>query len=102
MATKLRLESIEDFHQMMLVKDIRISESIVETILKNLNTKKKEIKVLDVNFKKDNSVFEISVDKDYFIETLEENLPIFIREERYEDCRIIQNAIDKLKSKSKK
>lgn len=102
MATKLRLESIEDFQQMMLEKDIRISESIVGTILKNLNTKKKEIKVLDVNFKEDNSIFEISVDKDYFIETLEANLPIFIREERYEDCRIIQNAIDKLKSKSKK
>jgi hypothetical protein len=99
MAGKLKLESIEDFQQMMESKDIRISESIVGEILKNLNTRKKEIKVLSIKIKEDDSVFEISIDKDYFIETLEENIPIFIKEERYEDCRIIQNAIDKLKNK---
>jgi hypothetical protein len=99
MALKLKLESIEDFQQMMESKDIRITESIVGGILKNLNTKKKEIKVLSINFKDDDSIFEISVDKEYFIETLEENLPIFAKEERYEDCQIIKNAIDKLKNK---
>jgi hypothetical protein len=96
---KLKVESIKDFQQMMESKDIRISESIVGGILKNLNTRKKEIKVLSIGIKEDNSVFEICVDKDYFIETLEENIPIFAKEERYEDCQIIQNAIDKLKNK---
>lgn len=99
MAGKLKLESIEDFQQMMESKDIRISESIVKGILNNLNTRKKEIKVLSIKFKEDDSIFEISVDKDYFIETLEENLPIFVKEERYEDCQIIKNAIEKLKNK---
>ena len=30
-------------------------------------------------------------------ETLEENLPYYVKEERYEDCRVIADTIKKLK-----
>jgi hypothetical protein len=95
----LKLQNPEEFQDMVDRKDIRISEFIVGNILKNLNTRKKEIKILSINFIEDDAVFELYVEKENFAETLEENLEHYVKHERYEDCQIIKNAIDKLKNK---
>jgi len=81
-------------------KDFRIAQAIVESILNNLDTKKKNIHVLTVNCEEENAVFDITVDTKFFALTLEENLPYYVKEERYEECQKIVNAINQLKSKN--
>jgi hypothetical protein len=56
--------------------------------------------VLTVNCEEENTVFDITVDTKFFALTLEENLPYYVKEERYEECQKIVNAINQLKSKN--
>ncbi len=79
-------------------KDFRISEAVVSGILKNINTKKRHVHVLSIACIEDDAIYDITVERKHFAETLEENLPYYIREERYEDCRVIADTIDKLKN----
>ena len=43
-------------------------------------------------------IYDITVERKHFAETLEENLPHYVREERYEDCQKIVNIINELKN----
>ena len=82
-------------------KDFKISESIVNSILSNLNSKKNHIHILSVSILEDGQTLDLTLERKFFIETLEENIKYFIEQERYEDCQKIVEAIDKLKIKEK-
>ena len=69
------VDSVEEFEDMVMNKDFRITESIVEGIFANLNTKKKHIHLLSVIVESENSIFYITIERKHFAETLEENLP---------------------------
>jgi len=43
----------------------------------------------------------LTLDRKFFVDTLEENLKYFIEQERYEQCQEIVEAIKKLKKKTK-
>ncbi len=43
-------------------------------------------------------IYDITVERKHFAETLEENLPYYIREEQYEDCSRIVKTISELKN----
>jgi protein-arginine kinase activator protein McsA len=92
------VDSVEEFEDMVMNKDFRITESIVEGIFANLNTKKKHIHLLSVIVESENSIFDITIERKHFAETLEENLPNYVREEKYEECQRIADTINKLKS----
>ena len=96
-ATEFTVESTEAFEEMIASKDFRIASAIVDGIFANLKTKKKNIHLLSVIVESENSVFDVTIDKKHFAETLEENLPHYVREERYEDCQRIADTINKLK-----
>jgi len=96
-AAEFTVENTEEFEEMVMSKDFRISSAIVDGIFANLKTKKKNIHLLSVIVESENSVFDITIDKKHFAETLEENLPHYVREERYEDCQRIADTINKLK-----
>jgi|TARA_R110000803_G_scaffold193023_2_gene255932 protein-arginine kinase activator protein McsA len=96
-ATEFTVESTEAFEEMIASKDFRISSAIVDGIFANLKSKKKHIHLLSVIVEGENSIFDITIDKKHFAETLEENLPHYVREERYEDCQRIADEINKLK-----
>jgi hypothetical protein len=97
MALELNVNNIEEFQDMVDTKDFRISESIIKTILSNVNTKKKHIHIISINVLESNTTLDITLEKKFFIETLEENLKYFIEHEKYEDCQNIVNAINQLK-----
>jgi protein-arginine kinase activator protein McsA len=82
-------------------KDFRIAKAIVESILENISTKKRNIHILSVACVEDNAIYDLTLDRKFFVDTLEENLKYFIEQERYEQCQEIVNAINKLKEKSK-
>ena len=87
----------EDFQEMVDSKDFRIAKSIVEGIFANLTSKKKNIHLLSVVCEEEGSVYDITIEKKHFAETLEENLVHYVREERYEDCQKIADTINVLK-----
>jgi protein-arginine kinase activator protein McsA len=98
MAVEITVQNSDEFQEMVDNKDFRISEAVVSGILKNLDTKKRHVHVLSIACIADDAIYDITVERKHFAETLEENLPYYIKEERYEDCRVIADAIDKLKT----
>ena len=102
MALELTVNNVDEFQEMVDSKDFKISESIVNSILSNLNSKKNHIHILSVSILEDGQTLDLTLERKFFIETLEENIKYFIEQERYEDCQKIVEAIDKLKIKEKK
>jgi len=101
MAGEITVNSQDEFQEMIDRKDFRIAKAIVESILSNLNTKKRNVHILSVACVEDNAIYDLTLDRKFFVDTLEENLKYFIEQERYEQCQEIVNAINKLKEKSK-
>jgi protein-arginine kinase activator protein McsA len=97
MALELTLNNSDEFQEMLDKKDFKIAEAIVEAILGNLNTKKNNVHILSVNFTEDESVYDLTLDRKYFAETLETNLKYFVEKEMYEKCTEITDAIEILK-----
>ena len=62
------------------------------------SNKKKHVHVLSVTCLEEGEIYDITVERRHFAETLEENLPYYIREELYEDCQRIVETIGKLKN----
>ena len=81
MAKTIKVKDSEEFTQLLEDKDIRISRAIVEGILENLVGKRKNIHVLEVYLKNEDSIVDITVHREDFIQTLEENLKTFIYHE---------------------
>jgi len=98
MAIELTVQNSDEFQEMVDSKDFRISEAVVSGILKNIKSKKKHVHVLSIHCIEDDAIYDITVERKHFVETLEENLPYYVREERYEDCRIIADTIKLLKN----
>jgi hypothetical protein len=98
MATEITVQNTDEFQEMVDNRDFRLAEAIVSGILKNINGKKKHVHVLSVTCLEEGEIYDITVERKHFAETLEENLPHYVREERYEDCQKIVNIINELKN----
>jgi protein-arginine kinase activator protein McsA len=98
MAIELTVQNSDEFQEMVDSKDFRISEAVVSGILKNIKSKKKHVHVLSIHCIEDDAIYDITIERKHFAETLEENLPYYVREELYEDCRVIADTIKSLKN----
>ena len=98
MAVEITVQNTDEFQEMVDNRDFRLSEAIVSGILKNINGKKKHVHVLSVTCLEEGEIYDITVERKHFAETLEENLPYYVREEKYEDCQKIINIINELKN----
>ena len=94
MAIEITLNNSDEFQDMIDKKDFTISKAVVETILANLNTRKKYLHVLSVNCLEDGATYDITLEKKYFAETLQENLKYYVEKELYEECSQIVEAIN--------
>ena len=99
MAVEINLNNSDEFQDMIDRKDFTIAKAVVETILSNLNTRKKHLHVLSVNCLEDGATYDITLERRYFEETLQENLKYYVEKELYEECSQIVEAINKLKEK---
>ena len=102
MAGEITVNNTEEFQEMVDRKDFRIAKAIVESILENITTKKRNIHILSVACVEDNAIYDLTLDRKFFVDTLEENLKYFIEQERYEQCQEIVEAIKNLKNKAQK
>jgi hypothetical protein len=98
MVAEITVNNTDEFQELVDNKDIRIAKAIVDGILENMNNKKKHVHVLSVTCLEEGEIYDITVERRHFAETLEENLPYYIREELYEDCQRIVETIGKLRN----
>jgi len=101
MAKEISVFDTDEFEQLVASRDLRISKALVETILKNLNGRKRHIHALSVLIEQEQTMYDITIDRQEFITTLEQNLPIYEKHELYERCAEIVKAIQFLKEKKK-
>ena len=101
MATEISVFDSDEFEDLVSQRDLRISKALVETILKNLKGRKRHLHALSVLIEQDQTIYDITVDRQDFVITLEQNLPIYEKYELYEKCAEIVDAIGFL-NKNKK
>ena len=93
---EFKVNTLEEFQDMVDKKHFSISEAIVGAILSNKKTRKKNVHVLSVKCVEENVIFDITLERANFIDTLKENLKYFEERELYEECAKIHNGIQTL------
>ena len=93
MATEISVFDSDEFEDLVSQRDLRISKALVETILENLKGRKRHLHALSVLIEQDQTIYDITVDRQDFVLTLEQNLPIYEKYELYEKCAEIVKAI---------
>ncbi len=96
MEPNVSVKTIEEFEGLMEKDDLKISKIIVNAILKNLLTKKRFTYIMDVYIEEEDAVYDITLDRKHFLETLRDHLPIQEKNEEFETCSKIIKAIDYL------
>lgn len=99
MPTYFKVKRYDDFLTMARYMDINIAKAIVDAILTNLETKKRHIHVFEIEVEEEESVYDLTIDRNNFIDALEKNLTHYEKEELYEECAKIVDAIKFLKNK---
>jgi hypothetical protein len=93
---EFKVNTMDEFRNLVDKKHFSISQAIVNSILSNLKTRKKNVHVLSIKCLEENTVFDITLERDNFSETLKENLKYFEDHEMYEECIEIDKAIKAL------
>ena len=101
MAAEISVFDSDEFEELVTQRDLRISKALVETILGNLKGRKRHLHALSVLIEQEQTIYDITIDRKEFVNTLEQNLPIYEKHELYEGCAEIVKAIKFLKDKQK-
>ncbi len=96
---KIQVNSYEEWLKMAINQKFTISQTIVESILDNIDTKRTKLPIFEIEVESKGDIYTLSVETDQFISTLETNLLHFENEEAYESCGKIIEAINYLKNK---
>ena len=96
---EFEVKTLHEFQDLVDNKHFSISQAIVTSILSNLKTRKKNVHVLSVKCLEENTIFDITLERTNFSETLKENLKHFEDHEMYEECVEIDKAIKTLNKK---
>lgn len=96
MAKEFTVKNNEELSKVMENGSYEISKSIVESIIKNLNTKKKHIHVISIFCEEDDAIYDLTLERKDFLDTLIHNLPTYEKMEDYEGCQLIQKTIKQL------
>ena len=83
MATEISVFDSDELEKMVADRDLRISKALVETILKNLNGRKRHLHALSILVEQEQAIYDITVDRQDFVTTLEQNLSILQDNEDY-------------------
>jgi DUF438 domain-containing protein len=97
MVKEITVRNNEELIEVMENGSYEISKSIVENIIKHLNSKKKRVHVISIFCEEDQAVYDLTLERSNFLSTLKKNLTTFEQAEDFEGCIGIQNAINQLK-----
>jgi len=97
MALEITVNNSEEFEDLIKNQDLDTSKALVETVLKNLKSKRRHIHALSVTVVEDSSIYNITIDRNDFSTVLQNNLKSLETHEEYELCSEIVKALDYLK-----
>jgi len=95
-ATRLVIPDADTFDEMVENGDYRLAQAIVEGILTQLPTDADFIDAVEIYVEEEDNIYDLAVDRDDIIETLQENLVWYEKNENYEGCAAIVKAIETL------
>ena len=98
----LSVHTQEEFNVMIDNYDFRIVEAIVEGALQNIKTDKRFIHILSIEVQEDNDIYDLTLERCEFLDNLKKNLKHYEKQELYEKCKEIVEAIKFLEKKGKK
>jgi len=93
---EFKVNTLQDFQELVDKKDMGVKKAVVNAILNNLKSRRKNIHIISVNCLKENSIFDITLQKEHFVDTLSENIKYFEEAEMYEECSKMLKAIETL------
>jgi hypothetical protein len=96
---KIKVNTLEEWEEMMKHQNYDISKSIVNKILENLHTKKRFIPILEIEINDNGEIYDITLDRKNMLNTLQVNLKIYEKYEDYEGCDNIIKAINTISAK---
>jgi chaperonin GroEL (HSP60 family) len=99
MVRKMIIKNYDEFEARLEEQDVEISNAIVEVALANITSKKRFIPVLEIELEEEEEIYDISLDTEDIVSTLEQNLRIQELHENYETCFFIKEALNQLNSK---
>ena len=102
MAREFEVKNADEFEELIQSQDFRVYEALVSTILKNLKSTKRHHHALSVINVEEDAVYDVTIDKKDFHHTLEESLSAYEKEEKYEECTKIKEAMTFLSKKKLK
>ena len=97
---QIKVDNYDEFLAMTKTQQFTISQQIVETVLNNIDTKRKELPVFEIEVESEGISYTLSTQTEEFVDTLKTNLIHFENEEAYEGCQKIIEAINYLKTKN--
>ncbi len=97
---QIKVDNYDEFLAMAKTQQFTISQQIVETVLSNIDTKRKELPVFEIEVESEGVSYTLSTQTEEFVDTLKTNLIHFENEEAYEGCQKIIEAINYLKTKN--
>ena len=92
-------DTTEEMNDSFRGGDKKLHDLIVDTALANVKTKRKTIPVVSIYTKDEDMIYDIMIERDDMLETLEQNLTSMEEYEDYERCQKIVEAISYLKQK---
>lgn len=96
MKVQLVFNSQEHFEDLISKQDYYLATSFVESMLMNIDTQKQTISIVEAYFEEEDTIYDFEIEKINFIPNFKEFLTIYEREEDYEGCLMISNAIKTL------
>ena len=96
---QIQVDTYAEFLEMTRNEKFTISEAIVNIVLNNLEPRKKEIPIFEVEVSEEDVTYTLSIQRKEFLDILQKNLIHFENEEAYEGCQKIIEAINFLKTK---
>jgi hypothetical protein len=96
MKVQLVFNSQEHFEDLITKQDYYLATSFVESMLMNIDTQKQTIPIVEAYFEEEDTIYDFEIEKVNFIPNFKEFLTIYEREEDYEGCLMISNAIKTL------
>jgi len=100
MTTQLVFDSAQHFEELIAAQDYELATSFVESMLNNINEDKGTISIIEAFFEEEDTIYDFEIEKSNFISNFKEFLTIYEREEDYEGCLVISNAIKTLEGQA--
>ena len=95
----LEFDTTEEVNTAFKDGNKKLSNLIVDTAVKHTKTKRKNIPVVSITTNDDDLIYDIIIERNDLLLTLQENLKTMEDYEDYERCQNIVEAINYLKSK---